>query len=101
MWAHLSALLLLLQLRLSSCALCAGSELTEELRSDAILLHNLDRASITVGDNRGPDGTVYPTAENMYSLKWSCGLERLARMAVRDCPNRKPTNPLYAGNMLQ
>ncbi|KAK6017913.1 hypothetical protein OSTOST_16556 [Ostertagia ostertagi] len=49
----------------------------------------------------GPDDTEYPTAQiYMSTMRWSCGLERLAREAVQGCPSKIPENPLYASNVL-
>ncbi|KAK6018863.1 SCP-like protein, partial [Ostertagia ostertagi] len=89
-----------LQFLTGSCELCPGSTLTEELRTHVLGAHNLYRYFVNDGYNIGPDDTEYPTAKNMYAMRWSCGLERLAREAVEGCPSQKPNNSLYASNIL-
>ncbi|EYC09212.1 hypothetical protein Y032_0061g3212 [Ancylostoma ceylanicum] len=60
--------------------------------------HNIYRLRIAQGVAINNRSNPLPRGSNIYSVEWSCYLEILASLAVRDCPNKMAANSLYALN---
>ncbi|VDN51569.1 unnamed protein product [Dracunculus medinensis] len=61
-------------LRFVAAQSCNKKSISDDLRADILFIHNVIRSQLAYGDFKS-----LPSGSNIYSLKWSCELERLAQ----------------------
>ncbi|VDK47173.1 unnamed protein product [Cylicostephanus goldi] len=79
--------------------LCPMSTPTTISRRNVMLYdHNLYRSRVAQGYPVHVGRKEQPVGSNIYKVRWSCDLEKLAYLAVKDCSTRKVDVPNYGQN---